>query len=114
MTCGDLPTASPRVYIFGSIFFFCATKDDSLLSACLGCSSPFHVLSYPSTNPYLFVPTQTADLREELAVALGRAKEAEALLDRGRADLERLEEGQRRAQTALDAKNQEVGTLARA
>lgn len=51
---------------------------------------------------------QTADLREELAVALGRAKEAEALLERGRADLERLEHGQRRAQSALDAKNQEV------
>lgn len=53
---------------------------------------------------------KTADLREELAVALGRAKEAEALLERGRADLDRLEEGQRRAQTALDAKNQEVKT----
>lgn len=33
------------------------------------------------------------------------------MLDRGRADLERLEEGQRRAQAALDAKNQEVGGM---
>lgn len=57
------------------------------------------------------LPTKTADLREELAVALGRAKEAEALLERGRADLDRLEDGQRRAQTALDAKNQEVPTI---
>lgn len=52
--------------------------------------------------------TKAADLREDLALAMGRAKEAEAALRRGRADLERLEDGQRRAQSALDAKNQEV------
>lgn len=52
--------------------------------------------------------SQTADLREELAMATGRAKEAEALLERARADLNRLDEGQRRAQSALDAKNLEA------
>lgn len=52
---------------------------------------------------------QTADLREDLALATGRAKEAEALWERGRADLKRLEEGHGRAQSALDARNQEVG-----
>lgn len=52
---------------------------------------------------------KTADLREDLALVTGRAKEAEALWERGRADLERLEEGHRRAQSALDARNQEVG-----
>lgn len=51
---------------------------------------------------------QIADLREELALAQGRAKEAEAAMDRGRSDLERLEDGQKRAQEALDAKNKEV------
>ena len=57
---------------------------------------------------YLHRSLQTADLREDLALATGRAKEAEALWERGRADLERLEEGHRRAQSALDARNQEV------
>lgn len=51
---------------------------------------------------------QTADLREDLALATGRANELEGLWERGRADLERLEEGHQRAQSALDAKNQEV------
>lgn len=60
------------------------------------------------TSPLNAEIEQTADLREELALAQGRAKEAQAAMERCRADLLRLEDGQARAQAALDAKNLEA------
>ncbi|CAM9384876.1 unnamed protein product [Ascophyllum nodosum] len=53
---------------------------------------------------------KTADFREELAMANGRAKEAEARLERRLADLERLKEAHERAENALSTKNQEAST----
>ena len=44
-------------------------------------------------------------------MANGRAKEAEARLERRLADLERLKEAHERAENALSTKNQEVNVV---